>query len=368
MPAPTPLARRRRVTPRVILGTLVGAVAVAFGAFWLYDRLSHVYVLDARAASEMVLLSSRVAGWVIDVPAREGAPVEAGDALLLIDDRQARLSRDELSAGLASLDARSAAVEARIAMVRSRTVSHVEAAESALLAAQSELAVARSILETLEAEWRRAEALRERNLLSVQEWAAQRNAFRNAEEGERQRVAEIRAAEAEVAAARAEGAEVQVLEADLERLRSERVELEIARESATAELDDHIVKSPITGVVDEVFIDSGEYVAQGQRVMVVHDPERLWIKANIKETDIRHVAVGRPVTLAVDAYPDMALTATVARVGGAARSEFALLPNPNPSGNFTKITQRIEVTMTLDTADSRLRPGLMVEAKIAKGD
>jgi membrane fusion protein, multidrug efflux system len=72
------------------------------------------------------------------------------------------------------------------------------------------------------------------------------------------------------------------------------------------------------------------------------------------------------VTVRVDAYPDGPTAGTVRRIGDAATSQFALLPNPNPSGNFTKITQRVEVTIDLDEPDPLFKPGMMVEVKIPR--
>jgi membrane fusion protein (multidrug efflux system) len=73
------------------------------------------------------------------------------------------------------------------------------------------------------------------------------------------------------------------------------------------------------------------------------------------------------VEIVVDAYSEETRTGTVVRIGGAVRSQFALLPNPNPSGNFTKTTQRIELKIELDEYDGRLKPGMMVEVKIPRG-
>ena len=68
--------------------------------------------------------------------------------------------------------------------------------------------------------------------------------------------------------------------------------------------------------------------------------------------------------MTVDAYPGQKFEGRVTRVGHAATSEFALLPNPNPSGNFTKITQRLPVRILLDNPGVDLRPGMMVEVVV----
>ena len=83
-----------------------------------------------------------------------------------------------------------------------------------------------------------------------------------------------------------------------------------------------------------------------------------------KKTEIRYLQVDSPVQILVDAWPDESFHGRVARIGQSATSQFALLPSPNPSGNFTKITQRLEVKITIDDPRGLLKPGMMVELKI----
>ncbi len=96
----------------------------------------------------------------------------------------------------------------------------------------------------------------------------------------------------------------------------------------------------------------------------MHDPRKIWIEANIKETQIRELKAGQNVEVSVDAYPEMEFRGRVLTVGNATTSEFALLPSPNPSGNFTKITQRVAVRIAIEQKDGLLRPGMMVEINI----
>lgn len=130
------------------------------------------------------------------------------------------------------------------------------------------------------------------------------------------------------------------------------------------EIADRTLRSTVNGVVDRTLGDVGDYIQAGQWVMMVHDPKKVWVEANVKETALGEVAVGQPVTVGVDAYPGRDWQGHVLRVGNAATNQFALLPSPNPSGNFTKITQRVPVRIALDKPDARLRPGLMVEVAL----
>ena len=105
----------------------------------------------------------------------------------------------------------------------------------------------------------------------------------------------------------------------------------------------------------------------GRRIALLHDPSSVYIEANIRETEIRRVAPGQPVRIEVDAYPGRAFAGRVLRIGEAATSQFALLPNPNPSGHFTKVTQRLPVRIEVEDPSAPLRPGMMVEVFIDVG-
>lgn len=358
-------ARRRIPSGSNLLVIALTVAAALWGLWWLYDRLSNVYVLDARISSDMLLLSSQVSGWVVEVPVGESQRVAAGEVLVRIDDRRARAHLAELDAAVDVLDANIDALTARIDLVDHRSQSKLDAARARLQAVESELAAARGDLEVADADWQRAGPLRERNLLSQQEFEEIRNTYRSAVQAVRRREADVATARADLAEAEADRAEVNVLRSELRALRERRVQALRQLEQAQTELDYHTITSPIGGVVDELFIDQGEHVSASQRVLVMHDPGRIWVKANVKETDLRHFAPGDRVTVNVDAYPGPR-EGVIRRIGDAATSQFALLPNPNPSGNFTKITQRLEVTIDLAEPDERLKPGMMVEVKIPR--
>ena len=95
-----------------------------------------------------------------------------------------------------------------------------------------------------------------------------------------------------------------------------------------------------------------------------HNPKKVWVSANIKETNIRHVQLQTTVKILVDAYPRKIFQGKISKIGNAATSEFALLPTPNPSGNFTKIVQRLRIRIDLDEHNGLLKPGMMVEVEI----
>jgi len=99
-----------------------------------------------------------------------------------------------------------------------------------------------------------------------------------------------------------------------------------------------------------------------------HAPDDIWIDANVKETDFGRIRVGSQASITVDAFPGRTFEGEVVGMGGAATSQLALLPSPNPSGNFTKVTQRLPVRVSIDASDIELRPGMMVEVYVDVAD
>ncbi|MGA7985724.1 MAG: efflux RND transporter periplasmic adaptor subunit, partial [Burkholderiales bacterium] len=167
--------------------------------------------------------------------------------------------------------------------------------------------------------------------------------------------------------AAAERAQLEVLAAQREVLEQREAELGAKLARQRLDLEDRVVKSPLRGVIDRTFVEPGEYVGAGQRLLLMHDPASVWVEANIKETQLARLAPGQRVEVHVDAFPERDLDGRVERIGNSATSSFALLPTPNPSGNFTKVTQRVPVRISIAQRAGRLRPGMMVEVRIATG-
>lgn len=354
----------RRLLRMLALGALLLA-ALGAGGHWLYRQYTHVFLDDARIAADMVTLASRVPGWATEVRVIAGDQVRRGAVLVRIDGRETELALREIAARLAGLAARRREIEARIEMVDRQTRSEQEAQGARLAAARADLSAAEAERAFAEAEFARA-----RDLIGSGSGTRQRLDQTRAQlESARQRVlsaaAAIRTVEAQIAAAAAAREELNVLARQLEALGPQERELRAQRERAEMDLADRTIPMPFDGVVARVFVDAGEYVAPGQRLLLLYDPSAVRVEANVKETEVRFFSPGKPVLVTVDAYPGRRFEGVVERVGAAATSEFALLPAPNPSGNFTRITQRLPLRIALQPPPEPglLRPGMLVRVE-----
>lgn len=134
---------------------------------------------------------------------------------------------------------------------------------------------------------------------------------------------------------------------------------------AGSQLENSLLRAPITGTVIKTQAKEGEVVSTGQSVALVLDESKLYISANLEETEIERLKLGQKVDITLDAYPGKTLSGHLMEIGQATNSTFALLPATNTSGNFTKVTQRIPVKIAIDdTAGVHLAAGLNAEIKV----
>lgn len=360
-----PESQRRRPPAGLIVLVLVLLAGGIFGYREFNERLNFLHEEDARIQADMITISSRVAGWVVNVPAGEGMTVGPNTVLVAIDTREARIVLDEMTAQLEGVGAEKVRLKAEQELVRRQTDSHLLSVRSELDAAKVTVSSLKPQLELAKRDLERTRQLFEQKVASRRQLDQSETQLQRIERENSITLANLERAEAKVKEAEAERARLDVLAGALAVLSKREAEIGAKIRRQELDLEDRIIKSPIQGVVDRTFVEAGEYVTPGQRLMLVHDPSNVWIEANVKETHVRRLKVGQDVAVGVDAYPDETFKGKVERIGNTATSAFALLPSPNPSGNFTKITQRLPVRIAIEQREGRLRPGMMVEVKIA---
>lgn len=338
----------RRYRKPAFLG--LGVISLFAIAIWGHERTYHVTENDARVKADMINVSSRVDGWVSERLVTDGEIIRRDEVLAVIDQREATLKLDELRAKAEAVHSQQERTAVQLRMTDATS-------QGALVAAQSRQRAAAAQLEQARREFDRANALRDR-VVSRETWEQRQNQLRQAEENERATAAALSDAKAKLS-------EVDVLRKGLDELTHEAALIDTQIREREIDVADRQVRSQISGVVDEKFVQRGEYVASGQRLFLIHDPKRVWVEANIKETKLSALHTGQHVDVSVDAYPNRGFSGRIERIGNAASSEFALLPSPNPSGNFTKIAQRVPLRISVDQPEGNpLRPGMMVEIDI----
>jgi len=139
-----------------------------------------------------------------------------------------------------------------------------------------------------------------------------------------------------------------------------------ALDQAQLNLSYTMVLAPVDGVVTNRTVEVGQNVSIGQELMKVVNLDDIWVTANFKETQLKAMRVGQPVTIHVDTN-GKDYKGRVQSIAGASGAVTSLLPPENATGNYVKVVQRIPVKITFDSGETRehvLRPGMSVEPKV----
>ena len=344
---------------------LISSLALAL---WLLERSRFVYVSDARIMATMVSISSRIPGWISSFPVEDGKKVGLDEVLVTIDTRDIQHQVNELNASINTIDAEFARLQSKYILTNKRTNSTIEAEQAKLNVSTSATSEALILLTQAKKDFRRAESLLNQKMISEAEFENRKSSLDQIQQSYRQALAKTETARAQLHLSEDNKEELKVIDKEMEIVTSRKQELLSQKRRLASKLEDHIIRSKLEGVVDETFANAGEYVYPGQRILMLHNPDEIWIKAYVKETEIQHLEIGSKVNILVDAYPNNALEGLISNIGNAATSQFAMLPSPNPSGNFVKVTQRIEVQVKFEAEGLNLKPGMMVELKINKSN
>ena len=360
--------RRMNLRPvRYVVIAIVALAAIGWGYTEVSARLTHVYEYDARIATNLVTVSSKREGLMTSLKVEEGNFVKAGTVLAMLDSRIQELEAQAIEARLLGLQAESERLVGAQEMQGETTGSRISSRNSELVAAEAKRASLRAELSLANQDLARVEKLYRSKVISRARLDSARAAVGRLKSDVAEAEAQMQRARGAIAESEAERGEVGMITQEIAMLRHSATALKAELEQKRVEIQEHTLVAPIDGVIDRLFIEQGEYVREGQRLLMMHNPKDVWVEANIKETEIRNLKLGQVAIISVDAFPDHAFEGSVARVGTATTAKFALLPTPNPSGNFTKITQRVPVRINLNKTEAGeflLSPGMMVEVEI----
>lgn len=326
--------KKRRMTLIISSAVLLGVIAWA--AWYLGYGRWQVSTNDAYVHGDLAPISSLVDATVIRVLAQDGDWAPAGTLLLELDDTDAQVALAEAKASLIN-----ALKQSKGLYTQARSAgSGVTAARAALRTAEADLARARTLA---------AQGMSTRESLS------------HAEE----RV--ITAQSALQQALEAQSAQ-NTLIAGTDLRQQPAVEAAAAQvRAAYLRVQRSRIVSPVDGYVARRNVQVGQLVKAGQPLLSVAALNSVWIEANYKETQLRHLRIGQPVQIHSDLYgSSVSYSGEIHSLGVGTGSVFAILPAQNATGNWIKITQRVPVRIQLtqpsELEQNPLRLGLSVTA------
>ncbi len=385
-----PQSRRRGI----LIAAIVVAALVALGVWW-HSTFSED-TDDAQVNGHLIQVSARIAGQVIKVDVEENQVVKAGDAIAELDPSDYQVAVENAEAALSSAKANAAAARVNVPIVTVNTGSNLSSAGHDVSGTQAGVAQAEKQLEAAhamvaqaaanntkaQADMERYKPLVEKDVISKLQWdaavaaadaakAALADARANEQAaGDAVRVARERELQAQAMLKYAQTAPQQV-EAQSARAKQAEAQVEQAQaqlDQAKLNLSYTKIVAPADGIITRKSVEIDQNVAAGQNLLTLVSLEDLWVTANFKETQLKHMQAGQSVQVHVDAT-GKDYSGHVTQIGGATGSVLSLFPPENATGNYVKVVQRIPVRidftdLTKEDPSQQLRPGLSVEPKV----
>jgi membrane fusion protein (multidrug efflux system) len=384
----TPLRRSSNRRRNIVL--LVVIVVVIVGGVFLWRYLSsYESTDDAQADVHLYPVSARVSGYVVNVNVDDNQWVEKGTVLVEIDPKDYEVAVAQAQANLANAEetAKSLNITVPITSVNSSsqlnfTASGIEDANAGVIAAERQRSAAQSQVEAAEANDVKAQDDLHRYKLLVDKREISQQIYDRALAAAKSSTATVAAAHANESAAEqfVQQARSRLAQADANhkyaetgpqqvsstqaRVRAAIADVEEKRallEQARLNLGYTRIVAPVTGEVNKTVV-VGMNVQDGQQLLTVVPLDEVWVTANFKETQLRHMKVGQRAEIHIDSS-GRTLKGHVDSIAGATGPLFSLLPPENATGNYVKIVQRVPVKIVLDPGenkDRRLRPGMNV--------
>jgi membrane fusion protein (multidrug efflux system) len=340
-PSAAPKSGARKVV-LLGIGALLALAAAAYGVHYVLVGRFLVSTDDAYVRANSTTLGARVSGHIAAILPGDNVVVGAGDVIFRIDDGDYRIAVDAARTKIATQQA-----------TIDRIGRQATALESAVEQAKAQLASADAAMKRAGLDFDRQQALSTKGFAS-------RATFEVSEAGRDQGVAAVKSAQAAYDAARDN---VEVTKAQQAEARAQLAELQTSLAKAQRDLDFTSVRAPVDGTFSNRLVNTGDFIQAGQRLGNVVPLNDVFIDANFKETQLKRIRPGQPVTISVDAYGHRKFAGTVDSISPAAGSVFTLLPPDNATGNFTKIVQRLPVRVRVpkDVASQNLlRAGMSV--------
>ena len=335
---------------RIYNVAIIAVIVLALG--YVCSRFVHwgnvEYTDDAQVWRHITPLNARVGGFIKEIRFEDYQHVSKGDTLVIIEDAEYQLQLAQAEAQLKGSRSGSSAVSAGM----NTTASNVRVASAGI-------EEARVNLENARADYERYAALLEKDAVTRQQYDNARARYEAAKaryeqaSQQRQSTALIQSEQAQRLSQTHAGTSVAEAAVNLARLN----------------LSYTVIVATCDGVMSRKDIHVGQLVQTGQQLASIVDDHQVWVVANYRETQMRHIAVGNKVSIEADAIPGVKYMGEVEAIAGGTGLAFSHIPVDNATGNFVKVEQRVPVRIRLTTDNSaediqKLLAGLNVETEV----
>jgi len=329
----------KRINLKVYIPLAFIILAVMAGATrWYRDYSRYITTDDARVDADNVSIGSKILGRITDLYAKEGDAVKAGTLLAVLDSSDYVAQRNQSLA------------------LKSQALANLSQSEAKYSSDQKSIRVLEINLERANEDLARAKSQAEGGVITTEQFdhikKASETADAQLEASRAQLMVSKSMISSALAAVETSTSQIKVLDNQLKNTR---------------------LYAPADGIIAKRWLLPGDVVQPGQSIFTLTMSKNLWVVAFLEETNIASIKPGQSVKFTIDAFPKVKFNGKIFLVGSSTASVFSLIPANNASGNFTKVTQRIPVKISIDSAENNadvssfnILSGMSVVVKIIK--
>ena len=335
-----------------IISIFLALCVIAGATLWIISNFVHwgdvEFTDNARIEQQIVPVNCRVQGYIKEIRFSEYEKVHKGDTLIIIDDSDLRLNV-----------ARAKAEYQNALAGKNITDKSVTSAAANVGVSEASIEEARVLMEMSQKDFQRYETL-------LGQEAVTRQQFDNAKTDYEAKKARYEMLEKQRQAVSS------VVDVNRSQLSSSEASIDLAKallETAELNLSYTVITAPCDGYTSRKVLQVGQLVQPGQTLLDIVDTSDVWVNANYKETQLKHIHPGSEVEIIVDAIPNAKFHGVVKSISTATGSALSIIPQDNSAGNFVKVRQRVPIRIDFTENNSLeamelLRAGMNVECII----
>lgn len=317
---------------------LVILLLLGGGIYWYIDYAKYIKTDDAHLDADVVGVSPKILGRVSQLFVDEGDSVKQGELIAVLDSTDLLAQRGQSIAGKAVAEA---------AVVQAKAKYQFDLQNNKVL---------EILLDKAQDDFKRAKSQFEGSVIPQEQFDHARKALETAQ-------AQLDAARSQVkvSVAQIKSAEAAVESADAQ------------IKTIETQLGNTRLYAPSSGVIGKRWLLPGDIAQPGQLVFSIVNDKKLWVSVFLEETKLENLRVGQPTIFTIDTYPGVTFKGKIMTIGSNTAAQFSLIPANNASGNFTKVTQRVQLKISIDgmeegkkLSDYQLLSGMSAIVKIIR--
>lgn len=317
---------------------LVIVLVLGGGIRWYIDYSKYIKTDDAHLDADIVGVSPKLLGRISKLFVEEGDSVKPGELIAVLDSTDMVAQKQQAIAG--------------------KTL-----AEASVIQAQAKYRFDLENIKVLEISLSKAKDDFDRSQKQFEGSVITKEAFDHAKKSMETAQAQLNAAHSQINVSKAQ---IQSAEATVESAGAQ-------INTISTQLKNTKLYAPCSGIIGKRWLMPGDIAQPGQSIFTIVNDNKLWVSVFLEETKLENLKIGQPVLFTVDTYPDATFTGKISTIGSNTASQFSLIPASNASGNFTKVTQRVQLKISIDgmtdgkkLSDYRILSGMSAIVKIIR--